>query len=117
MNRYLQRIFTLKQTFALMIMLLALVVSPAWALTLSQAKSQGLVGEKNNGYLALVKPNPQASKLVNNVNAKRRQQYSGIASSNSTTLNVVEKIAGRKAINLTKPGHFYKNAKGQWIKK
>ena len=92
-------------------------VSPLFALTLEEAKAKGLVGEKPNGYLGLVNPGgADAQALTNDVNQKRRQAYEEIARRNGTHLNAVETLAGEKAIQNTKPGHFVEGP-GGWTKK
>ena len=56
------------------VILLWTTLGPALALSLAEAKSKGLVGEKANGYLGVVVPGSQeAQSLTNEVNQKRRQ--------------------------------------------
>ena len=90
---------------------------PLCALTLEEAKAQGLVGEKSNGYLGLVSPNHgEAHVLANDVNQKRRQAYEEIARRHGTNISAVESLAGEKAVQNTKPGHFVEGP-GGWVKK
>jgi len=90
-----------------------------WAISLQEAKAQGLVGEQANGYLGLVKAGASAEvkALVNDINAKRKKEYQDIARRNKTDLNVVEALAGKKAIDMTPPGQYVKPPSGQWVKK
>ena len=99
-------------------MLLVLAcAAPVFALSLQEAKQQGLVGEQPNGYLGVVKNNSSAvSALVKNINTKRKNAYQGIAQKNGTPLDAIEKLAGRKAINKTPKGQYVKNASGSWVK-
>ena len=92
---------------------------PGWGLTLEEAKAQGLVGEQPNGYLGIVPPgaSAEARALVNDVNQKRRQTYEDIAHRNTTSLQAVEMLAGKTAIENTKPGNFIQLPSGQWVKK
>jgi len=92
---------------------------PSWALTLEEAKTQGLVGEQPNGYLGIVQPGASADvqALVDDVNQKRRQMYEEIARRNATKLAAVELLAGKTAIDNTKPGNFVQGPSGQWVKK
>ena len=92
---------------------------PSWGLTLEEAKTQGLVGEQPNGYLGMVQPGASAEvqALVNDVNQKRRQMYEDIARRNSTQLQAVEVLAGKTAIDNTKPGNFVQSPAGQWVRK
>ena len=90
-----------------------------WAISLQEAKAQGLVGEQANGYLGLVKSGAPADvkALMNDINAKRKKEYEDIARRNKTDLNVVETLAGKKAIDMTPPGQYVKLPSGQWVKK
>jgi uncharacterized protein YdbL (DUF1318 family) len=92
---------------------------PAWGLTLEEAKTQGAVGEQPNGYLGVVRSGVAAEvqALVNDVNQKRRQMYEDIARRNSTKLEAVEMLAGKTAIDNTRPGNFVRSSSGQWVKK
>lgn len=92
-------------------------VQPLLALTLDDAKSKGLVGEKSNGYLGVISPgNGEAQTLADEVNQKRRQAYEEIARRNGTSVNAVETLAGEKAVANTKPGNFVEGS-GGWVKK
>ncbi|OQW30069.1 MAG: hypothetical protein A4E19_10970 [Nitrospira sp. SG-bin1] len=98
-------------------LLWAAIHSPAWALSLDEAKAQGWVGEKASGYLGVVNPsNAEARSLMDDVNKKRRQAYEEIAKRNGTSVQAVETLAGEKAIQNTKPGNFIEGG-GGWIKK
>jgi uncharacterized protein YdbL (DUF1318 family) len=93
--------------------------SQSWAISLEDAKRQGLVGEQPNGYLEAVVPNPPADvrALIADINAKRRQKYEQVARTNGTSLDVVEALAGKTAIQKTPPGQYVRSASGRWIKK
>jgi len=73
---------------------------------LDQVKSAGLVGERADGYLGLVDENASGDvvALVKEVNNKRRAEYQRIAGSNDLTLEQVQALAGKKAIERTLPG-------------
>ena len=93
------------------------VASSAFALSLDEAKANGLVGEKPNGYLGAVNPsNAEAQALIKDVNQKRRQAYEDIAKRNGTNIQAVQTLAGEKAIQNTKPGNFVEGP-GGWSKK
>lgn len=89
----------------------------AWAISLDDAKQQGLVGEMQNGYLGVVVNSAQAQSLVADVNEKRKNIYLNLARKNKITLEQVTALAGNKAVSKTQPGHYIQNAAGQWIKK
>ena len=96
---------------------LLLAVSPAFGISVEEAKTKGLVGERPNGYLGVVNPAaPEAQALANEVNEKRRQAYEDIAKRNRTQLDAVEALAGEKAIQHTKPGYFVEGP-GGWTRK
>lgn len=93
--------------------------SLGWAITLEEAKTQGMVGEQPNGYLGVVQPGASAEvqALVNDVNQKRRHMYEDIARRNATKLEAVEMLAGKTAIDNTQTGNFIRSPSGQWVKK
>jgi uncharacterized protein YdbL (DUF1318 family) len=93
--------------------------SSSWAIDLQAAKSQGLVGEQPNGYLGSVKGKPgnDVAAMINEINAARKAEYQRIAKRNDTKLDVVEKLAGKKAIEKTPNGQFVRLPSGQWVKK
>ncbi len=89
----------------------------AWAVSLDQAKQQGLVGEMANGYLGVVVTSPEVTSLVKTVNTKRKNLYLDIARKNKLTMKQVTALAGEKAIAKTRSGHLIKLASLSWIKK
>lgn len=91
-----------------------LVPLSVFSLELDTAKAQGLVGEEPSGYLGVVVPSAEASALVQDINQKRREMYGAIAKKNGTPLNAVEALAGKKAIDATKPGAFVRGTTGAW---
>ena len=89
----------------------------AWAISLEQAKQQGLVGEMPNGYLGVVVKSNEVASLVADVNEKRKNIYLQLARKNKITMKQVTALAGEKAINKTQPGHLIKSSSGEWVKK
>jgi uncharacterized protein YdbL (DUF1318 family) len=109
----------LAQLFA--VALVSAVAAAAWsapvlALSLDEAKEQGLVGEQPDGYLGVVpgQSNPDAAALVNQINAQRRAAYQSVADSNGTTLKSVEVLAGQKLIGRLQSGEWFQDQSGQW---
>lgn len=89
----------------------------ASAVTLDEAKQQGLVGEQPSGYLGVVgKSSPDLEALVRDINQKRRAAYENIAQRNGTDVGAVEQLAGKKAIEQTAPGQYVKLPSGEWLK-
>ena len=107
-----------KLSKAVMIFLLVLNSACVLAADLQQAKSDGLVGEQLNGYLGIVSADASSDvrALVGDINAKRKAKYEAIASQNSTSLETVELLAGKKAIEKTRAGNYVQTATG-WKKK
>jgi len=93
-----------------------LITNTALALTLSEAKQQGLVGEQLSGYLGAVTATAETAALVRDINAKRKQKYQEIALRNGASLESVEKLAGKAAIQKTLSGQFINMGSG-WKKK
>ncbi|MGS0681432.1 YdbL family protein [Shewanella sp. 125m-7] len=89
----------------------------AFAISLQDAKVQGLVGEQLNGYLGVVKSSSAANAVASEVNAKRKSYYEKIAKQNNISVSDVAKLAAEKAIEATKTGHYIQNSSGKWVKK
>ena len=110
---------TLTKTLRILLPILALSwAGLAFSAELDQAKSAGYVGERADGYLGLVTqdaPGDVAS-LVKEVNDKRRAEYERIARSNELTLEQVEALAGKKAIERTAAGGWIRT-NGGWQQK
>lgn len=101
--------------FSMMLALgLLLAAAPAFALTLHEARAQGVVGEKLDGYVAAIKKSSEAAALVDEVNEKRRAEYARISKENDQPVDVVAKLAAEQIINKLEPGEFYQGADGSW---
>lgn len=98
-------------------LIFVVLASPAFALSLQDAKTQGLVGEQLNGYLGIIKESSDVKALVSNVNKRRKAKYQELAKKNNIDLATVAKLAGNKAISKTKSGNYIQNQSGQWVKK
>lgn len=102
-------------------LILLLVPTTVFAISLDAAKEGGLVGETPSGYLEATAATPSAevASLVKEVNKKRLAEYTRISKEGgpSLTLKQVETLAGNKAIQLTKPGNLIKTQDGKWEKK
>ena len=114
---YSKRAQPMKTFLALLFSSLFFAAQPAFALDLQTAKSKGLVGETTSGYLEAVKqPSAEVRALVDDINAQRKQKFKEIATRNNTTLEAVELLAGKKAIEKSKPGSYVKIG-GSWQQK
>jgi len=90
----------------------------AFGAELDQAKSAGLVGERADGYLGLVEEDASSDvvNLVKEINDKRRAEYRRIAGGNDLSLEQVQALAGKKAIERTAAGGWILT-NGGWQRK
>ena len=109
----------MKRLFAFLTVLLTVMAVPAWAISLDDAKAQGLVGERLDGYIGAVasNPAPEVASLVSTINAARKSEYAKIAARNGQPVSVVEKLAAAKLIERTGGGQYYMDKSGNWKKK
>jgi len=110
-----------RTAMALLLLLLTAFAQAASAsgLDLDAAKSQGLVGEKADGFVGIVVANPTApvAALVKNINAKRAAGYAEIAKQNGTSVDAVAALAGAKLIERASTGEWVTDSTGTWRKK
>ncbi|QLF92603.1 YdbL family protein [Pseudomonas sp. ABC1] len=114
----------MNKPFTLGTLLLTLCLSlPAAAMNLNQAmsalgdaKASGLVGEKPDGYLGVVRSSGDAESIASQINQARRAEYQRVAQKNGVAIKDVEVIAGKKAIEKTPSGQFIQ-LDGNWVKK
>ncbi len=94
-------------------------IPAAFAVTLQEAKEQGLVGEQRDGFVGLVVDSAPAevTALVRDVNNQRRQRYQQIARENGISVEQVAAIAYERAVEATQPGHFVQLPDGAWVRK
>ncbi|KNC95570.1 YdbL family protein [Trabulsiella odontotermitis] len=96
---------------------LSLLSTSALALTLSEARQQGRVGETLNGYLAPIAQDKDTLALVKNINDARSESYQQLADSNNLPVDEVAKMAGKKLVERAQPGEYVKGLNGKWLKK
>ena len=108
----------------LMCVFLLFVPLAAYALTLDEAREQGLVGEDATGYVAAgsARPSREVQALVDEVNAKRRAAYEQVARQNSTptdpvTADDVARLGAAKLIEKQASGTYVRLAEKGWQKK
>ncbi|MBN8530876.1 MAG: YdbL family protein [Alphaproteobacteria bacterium] len=95
----------------------ALIAFPALALDLQTARNQGIIGEKTDGYVAVVTPSADAQKLAAEVNARRKEEYARISKANGQPVEVVAKVAAESIISKLPAGSLYQDASGAWKKR
>ena len=114
-------IHTMKNAISktLLVACMLLLVPVSFALTLQEAKSEGLIGEQRNGYVGLVVESAPAAvmDLAGDVNNQRRELYQRIAKQNNISLEQLEALAYEKAVEATTAGQYLQGASGYWVKK
>ena len=91
----------------------------ALAIDLNSARSQGLVGERADGYVAVVAngASPEVKALVKSVNDKRRATYSNIAKKQGIPVEAVAAQAGAKLTSERPKGEWVTDKSGKWRQK
>ena len=110
----------MKKFIVLMSMFVTLFMSSmALAITLDEAKSQGLVGEKVDGYVAAVIANPNAEiqALITSTNDGRRKVYADLAERNGITIEAVGIVSAEKLREKAARGEYVQSTSGQWERK
>ena len=99
--------------------LLVLAFQSAWAIDIHEAKSQGLVGEANTGYLAAVQgsPNAEVKALISEINQKRKAEFKSAAEKTGATLEQVRNRFYELAVQRTTAGNYYQDKNGSWQRK
>ena len=99
--------------------LVLLGAQTAFALTLQEAKSRGLVGERNDGYVGYVvtPPGAEVKVVVKDVNNKRKAKFAETAKRNNLETEQVAHRFYQRAIAATASSHYYQDVSGAWIQK
>lgn len=105
------------RAWLLMAMISLIAVNGAFAQSLSEAKAQGLIGERADGYIGAVGNAGPVQALIDDINAKRQAKYADIAAQRGASTEDVAKIAGMKLIERTPAGQFVRGDNGKWVKK
>jgi len=94
-------------------------MSPVRAQSLDEAKANGWLGERIDGYVGVVRADTPAElrALAEDINARRRQKYAEIAEKRDVPVEAVAQIAGKKLIEQAPAGQFVLGADGQWRQK
>jgi uncharacterized protein YdbL (DUF1318 family) len=110
----------LRAAAAVLVLALTLSASIAHADALDDARAAGLLGERPDGYVDTVAPNPSADivNLKQQINAQRLKIYQQLAGEKGVPVEEVGALAAEKTISQKlKPGMFYLNSSGQWVQK
>jgi uncharacterized protein len=103
-----RHLFTVLLAFGLM------ASFPAFALTLQEARAAGILGEKADGYVKVLKKSAEAEALARDINEKRRQEYMRISRENEQPVEIVSRLAAEQIIKGLKPGEYFQDAAGEW---
>lgn len=101
----------------------ALILLPAGdvarADALDDGRAQGTIGERFDGYAAIRDPSasPSTRKLVEDINAKRRQLYNQVSTREGTTIDAVGRIYAREITDNVPSGTWILRENGQWVRK
>lgn len=102
------------------LMSIAFVLGPAVASAspLEDAKRDGLVGERYDGYLGAVLPNPPANvkQLIASINGERKTEYAAIAKKNGISVEQVALLAGKKLVGRASAGEYVMGSNGKWVR-
>lgn len=99
---------------------LGLAALPARADAFDDARAAGLVGERADGYAAIVDPGAPADvkKLVDDINRQRRAAYQQIAAEKGVPVEQIGAITAEKIVReILQPGMYYMDATGSWKQK
>jgi uncharacterized protein YdbL (DUF1318 family) len=105
----------MKKLIALTAIIFLSVTAQALALDLQSARSSGILGEKNDGYVSVLKSDAEAKALADKVNTARKAEYARISKENGQTLDVVAKVAAEEIAKKLPAGAKYQNASGAWV--
>jgi uncharacterized protein YdbL (DUF1318 family) len=109
-----------RTALAVLALSLVLPMSVAHADALDDARAAGLIGERPDGYVDAVQPNPPGNiqQLISEINAQRRKVYQQLAGEKGVPVEEVAALAAEKTISQRlKPGMYYMNSSGQWVQK
>jgi uncharacterized protein YdbL (DUF1318 family) len=113
---------TWKRLLATACLALTMIVGVAgdiWAASLDNAKAIGLIGERPDGYVGAVQPNPppDIAALVEQVNNKRRSAYEDIAAKEGVPIDQVGALAAEKIRAQAPTGNYFLTQGGTWAQK
>lgn len=91
------------------------LAAPAHAKDYATAKARGAVGEKIDGYVAVVGAGtPELRRIVDDINIKRKAVYAEKAQGQHATIEEYAFTTGCRLISQTTPGEKYEAPDGTW---
>ena len=92
-----------------------MAASPAFAISLDDALAKGLIAERNDGYISVIKGTHEVLALAENENNRRRQEYNRIAQETHQRVDVVGAHAAEQIAAQLRQGMHYQDARGNWV--
>jgi len=101
------------------IALCLMLAGTAHADALNDARAAGLVGERPDGYVDSVAPNPtpEIRELIDQVNAIRRSDFQRIGGEKGVPAEEVGALVAEETVKKLRPGMYYMDNSGQWVQK
>ncbi len=96
------------------------VASPAFAMSVAEAKAKCIVGEQADGYLGFADEGAADEALkreVRSVNQQRRAAYEQLAQRNGVSVDVTAALTAEKLLNQAASGQCIRDQSGRWTKK
>ena len=84
---------------------------------INDLKERGIIGETNQGFLAVLKPGRADPDLAEAENRDRKKVYAIIAEKIGTTVERVGKRRAKQIAESAPAGHWVQNESGKWHKK
>ncbi len=106
-----------------LLLTVALLLMPAGdvarADALDDARAQGAIGERFDGFAEVRDPSapPSTRTLVEDINAKRRKLYNEVSTREGTTIDAVGRIYARQIVGIVPAGTWILNENGKWTRK
>jgi uncharacterized protein YdbL (DUF1318 family) len=85
--------------------------------TITQLKSEGVIGEDNKGYVDFVSSTRKQVSLVKAENTDRKKVYSAIARQQETSAQLVGERRAKQIAERAKSGEWLQDESGKWYKK
>jgi uncharacterized protein YdbL (DUF1318 family) len=80
-------------------------------------KTQGIIGETFQGYLAFVSDNKQNQDILDGENMDREKIYSYIAQKEGATIELVGQRRAKQIAENANPGEYLQKEDGTWYQK
>ena len=98
---------------------IGVIAGSASAGALEAARAAGYIGERPDGYVAIVSNSAPGSiqQLVQEINAQRRAVYETAAAQSGEPLNVIELRGGQRIAAGVPSGTWLMSQAGQWYQK